>query len=288
MATPYRVLLDNQPNRANKRRELADFLKARRARIIPQEVGLPKQLRSRTPGLRREDVAELAGISVVWYTWLEQAREINVSTESLSAIAAALRLNSSETKHLFNLADKPFSTKQTKTAPEIPVSLRAVLNGFAATPAFVMGRYLDILAWNTAAEKIFGDFLTGVRKDKNWVKFVFAEDNREFFANWEDFARCTLAVLRADYGRYLDVDKSGERLLGELETGFPEFQTWWQAHDVLDRPHARKEFCHPEAGLVIFDSVTLFVEEETDFRVVVYAPADDSDTRAKLDKLLKS
>ncbi len=263
-----------------RRQELADFLRTRRARLSPVQVGLPRRARQRTPGLRREDVAELSGLSVTWYTWLEQARGINVSSESLEAIAGALRLNDDERRHLYDLA-KPSSLNAFAPSPEheTAANVALVLDSLIPTrPAIAKGKYLNLMAWNRAAAQLFDDFAELPSERMNWGWYVFKYKPRDFFVDWETFARCTLAVIRADYGRYLSQDPTvGVKLVEELRTEVPEFREWWTEHDVLTMPHPHKEFNHPTRGRLIYETTTLHLEIATDTRLLIFAPSVEMD-----------
>jgi len=207
-----------------KREELADFLKTRRAAVQPAEVGLPESPRKRTPGLRREDVAELADLSVSWYTWLEQGREINVSDETLNSIAVALRLNEAEHTHLFNLART--NGNESKAQNEINLTeIKRILSSFApGIPATATGRYMNILAWNKAAGALHDDFKVLPKERLNWAWYVFKYKPREFFTDWDIFARCTLALVRGDYGKFVGADDEGAKLIEELRSEIPIFE----------------------------------------------------------------
>jgi len=256
-----------------RRRELADFLRTRRAGIAPLKVGLPQSARKRTPGLRREDVAELAGLSVSWYSWLEQARDINVSDESLNSIANALQLNDDERRHLFCLAKSNSSARGTEYSGEVDLpEINRVLESFAAhIPATATGKYMNILAWNAAASDLMQDFAVLPKNRMNWAWFVFKYQPREFFGDWEMFARCTLALVRADYGKYLGMDAEGTKLVEDLRSEVSIFNEWWFDHEVLNVPHPRKQFVHPTRGRLQFTSSALHLEHSPDVRIVVYS-----------------
>ncbi len=188
---------------------------------------------------------------------------------------------------MFALAGKPLPLAETQTAQPIPAAVQTVLDGFAATPAFAIEQFMNVAAWNRAAQLVFGEFLAARNANKNWARFVFAPQSRRFFANWQTFAECTAAVLRRDYGCFLGVDERGEKLLRELHANSPDFAAIWREQAVLDKPHTQKEFEHPQAGRLRFDSITLLIEEACNLRIVVYVPAAATDTKAKFDKLLK-
>lgn len=261
----------------HRRRELADFLRTRRAGIVPSQVGLPHGARKRTPGLRREDVAELAGLSVSWYSWLEQSRDINVSDESLNSIANALLLNDDERRHLFGLAKPNPFVRGTAYSGEIDLpEINRVLESFAThIPATAMGRYMNILAWNGAAGDLMQDFAVLPENRMNWAWFVFKYQPREFFVDWETFARCTLALVRADYAKYLGMDIEGAKLIEELRSEVPIFNEWWFDHEVLNVPHPRKQFVHPTRGRLQFTSSAFRLEHSPEIRIIVYSQSSD-------------
>lgn len=265
--------MSDKPNNAarQKREELADFLKTRRAVIQPSEVGLPESPRKRTPGLRREDVAELADLSVSWYSWLEQARDINPSDESLNAIADALQLNNDERLHLFRLAK---TSGEYVTQNEINLTeIKRVLNSFASDiPATATGRYMNILAWNKAAGELYDDFKILPATRMNWAWYVFKYKSREFFADWDTFARCTLAVVRNDYGKYVGTDAEGTNLIKELRRENPLFDQWWQDHEVISVPHPNKEFVHATQGKLRYVTSAMHLESAPEVRFVIYTP----------------
>lgn len=268
----------NPDNEEKQRRlELASFLRSRRARTSPGSVGLPERTHKRTPGLRREDVAELANISLSWYAWLEQARNISVSNETLNAIAAALHLGEGERKHLFDLA-KPRAVAQQRGPTRRPdmQELERIVQGFSPDyPVTATGRYMELLAWNEAASKLYDDFRGLPEGRLSWVWFVFRYQPQAFFADWETFARCTLALVRSDYGKYLGTDTRGERLIAELRAEVPIFGAWWSDFDVLSVPHPHKTFNHPDLGVLHYLSSALTLESQPEVRIVVHTPTEN-------------
>jgi transcriptional regulator with XRE-family HTH domain len=270
-----------------RRTELAKFLRKKRESLSPAQVGLPVRPRTRTGGLRREDVAELAEISVSWYSWLEQAREINVSPQTLDSISKALRLNNDERKHLFTLAHQPLPrTEISNVQFLVSPSLKLVLESLDATPAFVMGRYLDVVAWNKAGETVFHDFLKQSGERKNWVRFVFAPENRDFFVDWENFAQCTTAVLRANYGRFAWDDTNYPKFIETLKNDFSEFDYWWENYNVLETPCRRKEFQHKSLGLLSFNAATLY-DQATGQQIVIYSLITNKGEEQRIESLFK-
>lgn len=213
-------------NDQKRREELADFIRVRRERLSPAQVGLPNSGRyRRTPGLRREEVAELANVSVTWYTWLEQARNIRVSVQILENIATALQLNPDERVHLFLLAQQPLPPIPPPLKDLVSPAVQHILDSLGAIPAYVTGRRLDILAWNQAACAVFGNFSTMPYRQRNLVWFAFTDPAaRHLFVDWEDFARSVLAEFRADCGRYVGEEPKYVSFIEDLQTVSLEFQ----------------------------------------------------------------
>ncbi|MFI1416911.1 helix-turn-helix domain-containing protein [Streptomyces sp. NPDC020731] len=232
------------------RAELSEFLRTRRARLKPEDVGLPDFGRHRrVPGLRREELAQLAGVSVAYYTRLEQGNGRNVSAEVLDSIARALRLTDAERSHLTHLA-KPKRQKRKPAArtQQARPALRHLLESMDAVPAYVVGRRSEILAWNRMAAAVFGDWGRLPAQERNWARLVFLDpDHRELFVEWEQKAYDMVAYLRMDAGRHPD-DPQLSSLVGELSVKSEEFRRLWAAHDVKEKSHGVKHVRHPLVG----------------------------------------
>jgi transcriptional regulator with XRE-family HTH domain len=272
---------------ADKRREeLADFLKTRRARLTPAEVGLPDGAgRRRTPGLRREEVAMLAGVSTVWYTWLEQGRDVRPSPQVLGSVAGALRLDADERAHLFALAESgthPLVPREEKVGP----ALRRALDALNPNPAYVMGRRWDKLAWNGAMTAVFGDFGALPPKERNTVWRMFTNGRlRETMPDWEGHARHVLAQFRASWGRHAG-DPDFVELIEALKEASPEFREWWPMHDVQGSPEGRKELDHPVVGRMVLEHTTFQLHDDPDLKLVLFTPLTEADSAEKLRELL--
>lgn len=200
-----------------RRDALAGFLRARRERLTPAQVGLPPGFRRRTPGLRREEVAQLADVGTTWYTWLEQGRDVRPSAVVLDALADALRLDRDERSYLFALAGRLLPAAPV-TAPVAHVSpaLQTVLDSLDPNPAFVRGWRWDVYAWNRAACAVFADFAALPAGERNIVRLLFTDPQaRERWEDWEGIARATLALFRADHGRHAD-DPAFAALIADL------------------------------------------------------------------------
>jgi transcriptional regulator with XRE-family HTH domain len=269
-----------------RRRQAGAFLRSRRGRLAPSEVGLPQGFRRRTPGLRREEVAMLAGVGTTWYTWLEQGREIQPSNEVLSALAEVLRLDRTERHHLFSLYDRPTPERRRPGEEQVGESLRHMVDGLAAQPAFVLGWRWDILTWNRAAELVMGPYsgLDGSRP--NVLDLLFSDRARRLFVDWENVARGALATFRADCAPYIG-DPDFESVVARLTRLNPEFAAWWPQHDVAHRLAGTKRLNHPTVGPMHFAFSMLAVGDRPGMKLFVFTPVDEEDTPRRLSRLLK-
>ena len=255
-----------------ERRELGDFLRARRSRLSPESLGLQPHRRRRTPGLRREEVAELAGIGVDWYIRLEQGRPVTPSVSTIDALARALRLTELEHQHLRALAggggQKPF---QSEVAPPALLRLLETL----AQPAYVTGRRRDLIAWNPAAADILG-FDELEAGDRNiLVSMLILERSRRLFgAGWSDEAQRIVANFRVTHDLSAS-DPAFMALLARLRQGCPEFDSWWERHDVRRPASGRKTLYHPTRGVITFEHTSFHVSEEPGLKLVIYTPVAD-------------
>jgi hypothetical protein len=268
-----------------RRRELGNFVRTRRERVTPKEAGLPVSGSRRTLGLRREEVAYLAPVSVTWYTWLEQGRDITVSSQVLNTVARALRMNPTERAHLVMLARQPL-VPALPAADKMPPPLQHVLDSLNPNPAYLTGRRWNLLGWNAAALEIFGGFDPDPVHGRNllWLCFTNPEWRRRI-VDWEVHAQCILALFRVSYGMYTG-DNACSQLVRDLQQTNAEFARWWSRHDVRDQPGGRKEFWHPAAGrLILEDSMFNVVSGIPDLRLFLYTPLEEEDTPAKLRKL---
>jgi transcriptional regulator with XRE-family HTH domain len=266
--------VDTAPSKA-RIKEFGDFLRSRRERLTPAAAGLPNGSRRRTPGLRREEVALLAGVGTTWYTWLEQGRDVRPSAEVLNALAEALQLDSAERQHLFTLAGRPAPETLSHGPEHVPEALVRMLDSMAGQPAYVLGRRWDVLAWNAAAVAVFGDFgrLTG--DARNMMHLMFANDaHRRLLADWDELAPASLAMFRADSARYAG-DPDFERLITLLMDESPEFRAWWPRHDVMRQPSTVKRIRHP-SGQLEFEYMSLDVIDRPGMRFVVCTPREVS------------
>lgn len=267
--------------------ELGDFLRTRRARILPEDVGLPRGGRRKTPGLRRSEVAQMVGVSVDWYTWLEQGRSITPSTQVLERLVRTLRLDANERNHLFHLAQQqppPALLLETET---VSPALQRFIDQFGSRPAFVSGRRWDVLARNTAGRVVFGDDRVRTLRERNTVWNIFTNPlSRQFIVDWEADARHVLAQFRNTSARYLG-DPQLAALIHDLQVASPEFRAWWPDHEIVSGQEGRKVLNHPQVGHLIFERMTFQVFDTPDLKVTVYTPLEEEETPRKLHQLLE-
>jgi transcriptional regulator with XRE-family HTH domain len=269
-----------------RRREFGAFLRSRREALTPAAVGLPEGFRRRTPGLRREEIALLAGVGITWYTWLEQGRDVQASVEVLLALADALRLDAAERRHLFALSDKVMPSAKPDGPEQVAEPLQRMLSNLSNQPAYILGRRWDILAWNRAAESVFGDYGQLQGDERNIMHLVFANSrHRQLLVDWEELAPIWLAMFRADSARHAG-DPDFERLIATLRNASPAFRAWWPKHTVLGQPSTHKRIQHPIAGRMIFELSSFTVPDQHDMKLVVYTPCAEQQTALKLEKLL--
>ncbi|WP_460519860.1 helix-turn-helix transcriptional regulator [Flindersiella endophytica] len=265
-----------------RRPELAAFLRARRERLQPPSVGLPVSGgRRQTPGLRRQEVAGLAGLSVDYYIRLEQGRGPNPSRQVVSALARALLLNADERDYLFRVSGlaPPVVAGPVGVVP--PAILQLVTHALVATPAYVVDAKYDILAWNKLAKFFIGDLSDYAPSDRNMIRWMFSRPLDD--VHWDDeqsarFARASVADLRVAYGRYPG-DPGLTSLVTSLLATSPRFATLWNAHDVEERRQLVKRLDHPSLGPLEFECQVLHVPD-TDQRLIVYVPEPGSPTEA--------
>jgi transcriptional regulator with XRE-family HTH domain len=269
-----------------RRDELADFLRNRRAALQPEDVGLPAGGRRRTPGLRREEVAQLAGMGATWYTWLEQGRDVRASLDVLEALARALRLNQAERTHLILLGRGEQAPPCRNPAERVSPTLRRLIENLGANPAFILGRRWDYLAWNDAAVALLGDLGSVPRAARNHAWLTFTDPaRREMFADWERSSRAIVAKFRADSARHIG-DPEYESLVEALRKSSPEFSRAWDRHEVSHDGEGRKDLLHPVAGMMSFSHAVFHPAERLEQRLILYSPLPENDTAAKLAELM--
>lgn len=277
-------------NERLQREELGAFLRTRRARLSSQQIGMPPATRRRTPGLRREEVAIAAGVSTTWYTFLEQGRDIQVSSSILASLANVLQLSDAERAHLFTLANQPLPVKDAVLEDSTRHIYQKVLDELGTIPAVLTGRTYDVLAWNAAAVAVFGDFGKLPVNERNMLWLLFTETTycRQFnlFTEREQYAQEVLEAFRGRVNRYLD-DPELSAFIKRLKQASPVFRERWSEHNVRSTCSSRKEVEHPLVGCLAFETVTFQVVEHPDVRCHMYVAAD-AVTTGRMRQLLKS
>ncbi|WP_205325087.1 helix-turn-helix transcriptional regulator [Glycomyces sp. YM15] len=271
------------------RSEISDFLRSRRARVSPMDAGLPDDGRvRRVPGLRRDEVARLANMSVEYYTRLEQGRAQNPSPEVLEALAEALRLDRSERDHLMDLAARrPQRRRGPIAAQRVRPGLLLTLQSLEHVPAFIVGRRMDVLAQNRLAKAVLTDFEAKPAKQRNIARWSLLDpEAKERVVGWEAMARDNVAVLRYEAGKHPE-DRQLADLVGELTLGCPEFTTWWSDHNVLRRTHGVKRYRHPVVGDLEFSYEVFALPDDPDQSLCVYS-VEPGSTSAEALRLLDS
>ncbi|WP_406815111.1 helix-turn-helix domain-containing protein [Mycobacterium sp. M23085] len=234
-------------------KDIKEFLMTRRARISPEQIGLPSGRRRRVPGLRREEVAQLAGVSTEYYTQIERGSVAGVSDDVLHAVARALRLTDDETTHFFDLVRAAIGTRtvgrpKRETGQTIPDGVQALIDGMAASPAIVMNGSLDILAANRLGRALYAPMFDRATGVPNFARFIFFDTYAEqVFPEWERSADEVVALLQAEAAR-CPHSPAITRIVGELATRSDDFRSRWAAHNVTAHRHGVKLFRHPEFG----------------------------------------
>jgi transcriptional regulator with XRE-family HTH domain len=253
-----------------RQHELGDFVRAQREKLDPAASGVAAGGRRRTPGLRREEVAQLCGLSVTWYTWLEQGREISLSPTALARLAAALRLDRAQRAYLFELAGKRDPEDGVVALDELPAPVRACVKAIR-TPAYVLDRTWTACAWNIGAERLFVGWLTP-SGERNLLRFIFLEPTaRSLISDYEERARRVVAEFRADVSTHLDDPTIGGLVEG-LRAESKLFARLWGEHSVLGREGGARTFNHPTQGDLRYEQVTFNVANRPDLKLAMLIP----------------
>jgi transcriptional regulator with XRE-family HTH domain len=253
--------------KAGQRRELGDFVRACRERLNPADFGLPAGPRRRTPGLRREEVAQLCGLSTTWYTWIEQGREVSASPGALARLADVLRLGRAERAYLFELAGRRDPDPGDDAGGPVPADLLACVEAISA-PAYVLDRCWTARSWNAPAERLFVGWLDRPG-ERNLLRFVFLDPAaRTLICDWEVRARRVAAEFRAAGSPHPD-DPALRALVEELRRDSPDFARFWRQHGVLEREGGRRSFNHPRDGLLHYRQVTFDLASQPDLKLTM-------------------
>lgn len=257
-----------------RRSDLAAFLRTRRERITPEMVGLPAGRRRRTPGLRREEVAQLADVGVTWYTWLEQGRPINASVQVLDAIARTLQLDQAEHGHLYRLAGLTAAPAKPECARVTP-EMAQILDQLTPMPAAIATSRHDVLAWNPAYAALFPELVNSPEEERNslWQVFVPPVQSTVLVNRAEELAGA-VAVFRGAYSRHAD-NPSWQELVRRLCAMSEEFAAMWETQDVAEPGPREKLFRHAAVGLMSFRTTSLNVSQSPETRMIVYTPTNE-------------
>jgi transcriptional regulator with XRE-family HTH domain len=276
-------------NGERRRQELADFLRTKRASLQPEDVGLPEGGRRRTPGLRREEVALLAGVGATWYTWLEQGRDVRASLDVLEAVSRALQLTPAERGHVILLGRGEHAPPCKAPAESVSPTLRRLVENLGPGPAYLLGRRWDYLAWNKSFERVFSWEPGPEPLSRNHVWLWFMDPARRTLcsSDWAASCRLLVAKFRADSASNIG-DPVFEELISALDSSSPEFRKLWKRHEVAGSGDGHKELTHPLVGPLAFDHAVFRHGETGDLRLILYTPSCEHDTRAKLAELLET
>ncbi|WP_420998417.1 helix-turn-helix domain-containing protein [Cupriavidus sp. 30B13] len=277
-ATPDDILHDAPSERGLTREAvLGRFLRAHRERLAPAEVGLAPGRRRRTPGLRREELAQLAGLSATWVTWLEQGRPVALSARALAGLAGALRLSRAERAYLFELAGRrdPMQAQDTHVPATVMASVEAI-----AGPAYLLDRQWNALAWNAAAADLFVGWLDGASGERNLLRSMFLSPGLQALVeDWPHRAARLVAEFRAHSIRHAE-DPPTRALVEGLLAESPAFRADWLSQDVEERQGGRRGFRHPRRGLLHFEQLTLVPAAAPGLTLVMLMPAQAAAQRA--------
>jgi transcriptional regulator with XRE-family HTH domain len=269
-----------------RRNELGAFLRSRRERMTPECVGLISSTRRRTPGLRREEVAQLAGVGVTWYTWLEQGRDIRASAQVLDAIARTLGFDEQERSHLFTLAGAADASPATRCARLSP-AVELVLERFEPYPALAVNARFDILAYNRTWASSFPQIDSLPQDERNCLWLLFTNSQwRRTVLDWDEAATRMVAQYRAAMAEHV-AEPAWKNLIARLHRASPEFAEMWARHDVRGPENAVKRIQHPLAGLLRLEYTYLWLDPGLGTRIVAYTPAD-ARTAARLETLQRT
>jgi transcriptional regulator with XRE-family HTH domain len=263
--------------------ELAHFLRTHRARLQPEQVGLTRGVRRRTPGLRRDEVAQLAGFSVAWYSWLEQGRDIRLSRPSARRLATALQLDPIETAHLLALAESEAAETQVSIERcAVSGTLANVVDAQGDNPAYVMDDAWDVLKWNASSGLIFGGFGSERLGQANALRYMFLDPlARLQLVDWSGHAARMTAQFRQTSDHLTGCPRQGA-LISELRAGSAEFESYWTSHEVIAQACGVKRIRHPTLGDLCFEHVSFQVNEKRRLKMVIYLPGDLA-TRAAME-----
>lgn len=263
-------------------KEFGDFLKTRRAKIQPSQVGLPEGAHRRTPGLRREEVASLSGVGLTWYTWIEQGRPIQVSAQVLESLARALMLDKQETLHLYTLAGQAPPNDFLSSYDNVNPMLQHMLDSLDYSPATITDARWNLIAWNKAALKLSFDYSKVDIYKRNLLQMMFTnEEFQKTFTDWSSTAQSMVARFRAVYGKFVD-DPWIEAFINDLKAESKDFKLWWSMHNVKTEDERNKVIIHPVLGKLVFEETSFMVANNTNLKMNIFTPLEGTDTKEKI------
>lgn len=270
-----------------RRADLAAFLRSRRERLAPEDVGLPGGGRRRTPGLRREEVAALAGVGVSWYTWLEQGRDIGVSPGFIDTLCGVLRLDALERRHLYLLTFQRPPAEVGETWCAVPPIIHGLLRDLPLRPAYVLNLRWDVLAWNPAADRLFGfSQLPAERRNLLWMLFM-EPHLRTLLCPWEDQAQQMLSSFRRDYV-HAQAESDVTHLVRALEQGSAEFRDGWQRHAIDGACQGLRQFHLAALGPFSLEHTSLTIDADKHLRLVYYTPGSGEGSSVVFEQWLQA
>ncbi|WP_395399471.1 helix-turn-helix transcriptional regulator [Arthrobacter sp. UC242_113] len=271
---------------SGRRKELGLFLRARRDQAVRAEYGLPPIARTRERGLRREEVAFLSGVSVTWYTWLEQGRDISPSRQVLEAVGRALHLSHTGLGYVLSLGGYATASPDTSEAATAPAHVQRLLDALDPNPSFALSPDWGVAGWNKAYAALFPNIATVTAADRNLLWLVFTDPYvRDLLPDWEVTSKRFLAEFRAEAGQRLgDVDV--RNLVERLKGASPEFREGWDRYDILGFESRERQFHHPAVGVLQLEHHQLSPSDRPDLHLVVYTPAPGSDAAGKMESLV--
>lgn len=275
-------------NSKQRHKEFGDFLKTRRAKILPSQVGLPEGTRRRTPGLRREEVASLSGIGLTWYTWIEQGRPVQVSTQVLDSLARTLKLNQQEISHLYTLAGQAPPVSAPSSTESMNPMLQHVLDSLEYSPAMIMDARWNVIAWNQAASMLSLDYGKIDFYKRNLLRMIFTnEEFQQTFPDWHTAAQRMVANFRTVYSKFID-DPWLEEFVNELKSESKAFDLLWSKHHVKVEDSRIKIIIHPVLGQLHFEETSFMVTENNSLLMNVFTPLEGTKTKEQIQYYLMS
>lgn len=270
-----------------RKKQLGEFLKSRRQKLSPESLGLPTSIRRRTKGLRREEVAMLSGVSVSWYTWLEQGRDIHVSNEVLSSLSKVLKLSDDEETYLLSLAENDVAKQfQTTEINQVNPIFQSIMNDLKTSPSMILDIKWNVIAWNKATEVSIFDFSKVPSSERNCVWLMFT--NTEYmshFENWEYEAQGLLARFRSASEAYME-DTWFVQFVSKLKEKNSNFASWWSIYEIAKEENREKVIINKTVGKLVFEHTSFTSDDNSLLKLYINTPTKDSLTEQKMKSLI--